>query len=137
MSIFCLFIRVYDVIYVLIQFNRSKLCNFISSWKMVKNTIKLYYRRCFIYKSNKNAQKTRGDIFYAFADMTSFTLNAKLCNFITSWNLIKAPQNFVQRSFSIQLTKIWYKNRGELWPQFPFKNDNGTKNYLQKRISCF
>ena len=37
----------------------------------------------------------------------------KLCNFITSRNLMKLPQNFVQRSFSMQLTKIWHKNRGE------------------------
>ena len=30
---------------------------------------------------------------------------------------MKAPQSFVQRSFSIQLTKIWHKNRTKLWSQ--------------------
>ena len=51
-----------------------------------------------------------------------YMLNAKLCNFITLWNLIKSPQNLRQRSFIIQLTKIWYKKGVKLWTQFPFKN---------------
>ena len=34
-----MFIRVYDVTYVEIQFNHSKLCDFIKFVKMVKNTI--------------------------------------------------------------------------------------------------
>ena len=41
--IFGMFIRGYDVTYVEIQqFNHSKPLNFISSWKTVENTIKLY-----------------------------------------------------------------------------------------------
>ena len=35
-------------------------------------------------KVTKNAKKTRGDMFYTFAGMTSLTLNAKLCNITTS-----------------------------------------------------
>ena len=51
-------IRVYDVPYVKIQFNHSKRLNFISSWKMVKNTVKLYCR-FFV-------EKTRGNIPYIY-----------------------------------------------------------------------
>ena len=36
-----MFIRMDGVIYLEIQSNYFKLCNFISSWKIVKNTIKL------------------------------------------------------------------------------------------------
>ena len=96
-----------------IQFNSSRLCNFTSLWKMVISNIKLYYRRCFLHKSNKKCKENQGDMFYAFAGMMSHTLNAKRCNFITLWNLIKLPQNFVERHFSIQLTIIWHKNRDE------------------------
>ena len=67
----------------------------------------------FSIKVTKTAKKSRGDMFHTFAGVTSHTLNAKLCNFITSWNLIKSPQNFAQRFFSIQLTKIWHKTRDE------------------------
>ena len=52
----------------------------------------------FSIKVTKNAKKTRGDMFYTFASITSHTLNAKLCNFKTSWNLMKSSQNFVQWS---------------------------------------
>ena len=50
---------VYDVIYAGIQFNRSRLCNFTSSCKMVKNTLKHYYR-CFLHKSNKKCKENQG-----------------------------------------------------------------------------
>ena len=118
-SVFRLFISVYDVTLVEIKFNHSKLCNFTSSWKMVKNTIKLYYRKRFLHKSNKNVRKTRGDMFYAFVGMASHAPNTKLCNSVTSWNLTKSPQNFVQCSFSIELTRIWHKNKGKSLASFP------------------
>ena len=53
--------------------------------------------------------------------MTSLTLNPKLCNFITSWNLIKMPQNFVQGSLSLKSTKIWYRIRGKVLVSRPIQ----------------
>ena len=38
----------------------------------------------FSIKVTQNAKETTGDMFYTFADVTSHTLNVKLCNFITS-----------------------------------------------------
>ena len=38
----------------------------------------------FSIKVTKNADRTRGDMFYTFPGMTSHALNAKLFNFITS-----------------------------------------------------
>ena len=54
-----LFIRVKDVTHVETEFNHSKLCNFISLWKMVKNTKKLC-RKFFSHKISKNIQKKSG-----------------------------------------------------------------------------
>ena len=80
---------------------------------MVKNTIKLC-RRFFLQKVNKNIQKkTRSEMFCAFAGMTSLTSNLKLHNFITSEKLIKTPQNIVQGSFPVKLTKVYHKNMDE------------------------
>ena len=107
-----------------IQFNRLRLCNLTSSWKMVKNTVKVYYRRCFLHKSTKKCKENQGWHVFYIRGMTSHTLNAKLCKFITSWNLMKSPQNFVQRPFSIQLTKIWHKNRGEALAWIPLSNSS-------------
>ena len=85
----------------------QRLCHFKSLWKMVKNTIACkenqWWHNLYI----------RG--------MTSHTLNAKICDFITSRNLIESPQNFVQRPFSIQLTKSDIKTGIKLWSQFPVK----------------
>ena len=58
-KIFSLFIDVYDVTYAEIQFNHSILCNFISLWKIVKATTKLYYRRCFLHESNKKCKENQ------------------------------------------------------------------------------
>ena len=54
-SMFCMFIHVYGITYVETRFNHSKLRNFISSWKMVKNTIKLH-SILFLHKINKKVQ---------------------------------------------------------------------------------
>ena len=53
-------------------------------------------------------------MFCAFAGITSLPSNSKLCKFITSLKLIKTPQNFVQGFFSIELIKIFLKNRDEV-----------------------
>ena len=58
-------------------------------------------------------QNNRSEMFRSFACMTSFTPNSKFCNSITSWILIKTPQNFVQGLLSIELLKIRNKNRSE------------------------
>ena len=97
-----MFIRVYDVTDVQIQFNCSKLCNFICLQKMVKNTIKFY--RFFFNKTNqKKAKKTRGEMFHAFAGMTSLTVNLELC---TRLFIHKINKNMPGLNF---------------WPQVPFK----------------
>ena len=129
-NIFCLFIFVHDVTYAEIQFNRSlQLHKFM---KNGQNTIKLFIGGFFSLKVTKNAKKTRGDMFYTFAGMTSHKLNAKLCNFITSWNLMRSPRNFVQRSFSIQLTKICQK-RDKALVSIPLQ-----RNFEKQEIySCF
>ena len=46
------------------------------------------------------------ETFCAFAGMMSLTSNSILCNFITSWELVKAPQNVIQtRLFSRKINK--------------------------------
>ena len=114
---FCMFIR---VTYVETQFNHSNLHNFASSWKVVKNTIKLD-RRFYHHEIKKICDKTRGEIFCAFAGMTPLTPNSKLCNYLASWSLTKTSQNFVQGSLSIKLTKI--KTEVKFWPKVPFNVD--------------
>ena len=69
-----------DVTNVRTQFNQSKLHNFISSWKVVKNNIKLC-RRLFLFKY---AKKISRQMFFAFASMASLTPNSSFCNFMTS-----------------------------------------------------
>ena len=64
---FCIFIRVYYVTYIEMQFDNSKLRNFRSSWKMVKNTINICWR-LFLHKTNKKFKDLdiRGyDVTYA------------------------------------------------------------------------
>ena len=50
----------------------------------------------------KNAKKTSGEMFCTFAGMASLPQYSKLCNFITSLILTKAPQKFVQGSFPLR-----------------------------------
>ena len=50
-----MFICVYDVTYVETQFNDSKLSKLLSSWEMVKTTIKLC-KKFFFHEINKNMQ---------------------------------------------------------------------------------
>ena len=116
-----MFVRVYDVTYIKIEPNHGKLRNFISSLKMYKNTTKLY--RFFLHKSykKKNSKKIRWEMFCTFECMTSLELNSKLYKFLTSTNLIKTPQNFVQDSFSMQLRKICHKNRVEFFASGPLQ----------------
>ena len=78
-----------------------KLCNFVSSWKMIKNTITLC-RMLLFHKIKKKMSET----FCAFVGMMPLTSNSILCNFITSWELVKAPQNVIQtRLFSRKINK--------------------------------
>ena len=120
-----MFIRVNDVTYVETQSNYSKLHSFISSGKMVKNTIKLCIRiflleaaalLLFLIKSAKrNAKKGRGKIFSTFAGMTSLTSKWKLCNFVTLRKLIKTPGNFLQDSYSKILVKFFPHVFSQWW----------------------
>ena len=73
-------------------------------------------------------------VTYTFVDMILHALNAKLCNFITLWNLTKLPQNFVQCFFSIELTQtepgterlrttlLWKPNLRLSWCELFFKS---------------
>ena len=91
-------------------------------------------KRFFINKNNKNIQrKSRMKCFvHSRVWRHSLTLDSKLCNFITSWELIKTPQNFLQDSFSIKSLKLCYKNGVSFWPQGPFKKD--IKYWLSARL---
>ena len=126
-SIFCLFIRVYDVIYVEIQFNRSKSCNFTSLLKMVKNTIKHYYRRCFLHESKKKCKENQGGMFYTFAGVTYLCWTQSI---VTLWlhkiwskhhkTLYKALSRYNQQKSGI-------KAAVKLSPEFPFKRWSVSK----------
>ena len=85
--------------------DHSKFRNFTSSWEMAKATIKLCRRFIFHKINRKNAKKTTDEFFCTFAGMTLLTPNSELCNFITSGQLIKTPQNFVQSSFFHKIIK--------------------------------
>ena len=120
-----MFIRVNDVTYVETQSNCSKLHSFISSGKMVKNTIKLCIRifllgaaallLFFIKSAKRNAKKGRGKIFSTFAGMTSLTSKWKLRNFVTLRKLIKTPGNFLQDSYSEILVKFFPHVFSQWW----------------------
>ena len=71
-----MFLRVYDVTYVEIQSNHSKLRNLASSRKMVRNHIKLN-RTFFLHTTNRNPEKTKGETFCTSTSMTSLLLNSK------------------------------------------------------------
>lgn len=58
-------------------------------------------------------------MFYPFAGVTSFTSDLKLCNFITLWEPIKIPQNFVQGTFSVKEIKLCHKNIAEILVSSP------------------
>ena len=88
----------------------------------------------FSLKLTKNAKKTRGEIFCTFSSMKSRTLYSKLGNFVTSWNMTKTPQNFVQGSFSIKLTKEFHKNRIEDLASGPYQHKPTASPYLCLRI---
>ena len=77
---------------------------------MVKNTTKLY-RRLFLRKTNtkKQGKPVENILHIRGYDVTY----AEFKTFITSRNLTKTPQNFVQGSFSIKLTIIFHKKRVE------------------------
>ena len=117
----------YDVTYEEIQFNCSRLCNFTSLWKMVKNTVKLHYR-FFFHKSNQKFKENQGwHVLY----IHEYDVTYAECK--TSWNLVKSPQNFVQHSFSMQLPKIWHKNRGKALASIPFEiKKQNTLNRIKK-----
>ena len=83
-----------------------------------KNTIKLYYSNCFLHKSNKQCKENQGWHVLYIRGYDSHTQNVKLCNFITSWYLIKSPQNLLS---PYNQQKYDMKTGVKLWPQFPFK----------------
>ena len=86
---------------------------------MFKNITKLYLGGIFLHKGDKKWKENQEwyALYIRWYDVT-YTA-CKTLYFITSWNLIKSPQSFVQRSFSIQLTKIWHKNRDEVLASIP------------------
>ena len=97
-STLCMRIRVYDVTYVETQFDYSKYCNFINLWELVKTTIKWCERFYSIKLTKISKAKQRWNVLYIRGyDVTHAGL--KLCNFTTSWELIKTPQTAVQSSF--------------------------------------
>ena len=63
---FFMFICMYNITYVKIQYNNSKLCYFISLRKMVKNTTKLSMTP-FSIKLVKIPMKTSNKMFCKFA----------------------------------------------------------------------
>ena len=103
-------IRVYDVTYVEIKFNRTKFRNFTSSWEVVKMIIKMVKMTIKLCKSFFFHKIPKDEMLWAFVGMTSFTLDSKLCDFITSWELNKTPQT---------LCKAWcaIKTEVDFWPQ--------------------
>lgn len=78
-------------------------------------------KRFFSHKINKDMQIKPGMKFLhfcTFLGMTSLASDSNLCNFITSWELIKTLQ------ISPQGHKNFYaiKTKVNFWSQVPFKN---------------
>ena len=74
-------------------------------WTRINRNTRLFPihpRRTLVVFSfcNPNWNILKLDLIFPVCSMKSLTLNSKLCNFITSWKLIKTPHNFVQGSFS-------------------------------------
>ena len=80
-SILFVFIRVYDFTYVKTQFSHSKLHNFISSWDIIKATIKLC-KKFFFHKINKNMQRKPG--MKCFVHSRVWRHSRRIQNFVTS-----------------------------------------------------
>ena len=115
----CMLIRVYDITYIAIQFNHSKLSNFISSWKMVKNTTKRS-RWFFLRETDKKMKRKPGVKCFVYLRVwRHLRWIKKLCNFRASRNSTQIPQKFAPRSFSIKLRKLCYKKRGEVLASGP------------------
>ena len=118
-SILCMFIRLYDVTYIEIQFNYLKLCNSISSWEMVKTTIKLC-KRFFFHKINKNMQRKPGMKYFVHLQVW--------CHSLWIQNSARPDQNttnFVQGCFSIKSRKLCHKNRSDFFGfRFPLNKQN-------------
>ena len=112
-SIFCIFIRVYHVTYVKIQFNHSKLCKFISSWKMGQHLGQYF----FLHKTSEN--QWWNVLYISRYDVTYAEFKTLLL-----YNLLKSDQNtakLCKGSFSIKLTKYATEAGVTFWLQVPFK----------------
>ena len=126
-SILCMFIRLYDVTYIEIQFNYLKLRNFISSWEMVKTTIKLC-KRFFFHKIKKNMQRK--------PRMKYFIHLQVWCHSLWIQNSARTDQNttkWVQVCFSIKSRKLCHKNRGDF---FGFRFPLNKQNYYYYYYHC-
>ena len=103
---FCMLIRMYDITYDEIQYNHSKLHNFIGSWKMVKNTIN-FYRTLFSIKLTKNKRKP-GIKCFVHLGMMSFTLNSNFCNFIICEIWPKRHKTYLDFNQILAINSLFY-----------------------------
>ena len=83
------------------QFNNLKLCSFIRMFAEGSFSIKVRYK------------ENQGWNVLCIRSMMSLISNSKIFRFITLRKLIKTPENFFQGFFSVKLTNILDKNRGE------------------------
>ena len=83
--------------------------------------------KLYFYKILKNMQGKLGMKYFAHSRRGYVVIHAgfsKPCNFITSWELNKTPEIFVQGSFPMKSLQLCHINRGEflvsglLWVHF-------------------
>ena len=103
---------------------------------MVKINIKLLWRY-FLHKINKSMRKNSSEMFYTFAGVMPPLSISNLSNFITSWKLVKLPQNFAQGSFSIKL-RFWHQIPLTIFPKHSFLDDaQGSECSLEVLLRVF
>lgn len=105
-------IRRYDVTCVETPPYHSKLPNFITSWKMIKNATKVW-RRTFLHKIKINMQKYQGRNFMDICGSSVTYVEFKnLCNFITGTSRVLPPSPWRKRIKFWKMTLInttWLK----------------------------
>ena len=114
-----------DVTYIETHVYHPKFRNFINLYKILKNTIKLWWGFFPVTLTKKCKENQWWNVLFIRRGVTF----KKLCNFITSWKRAKTPKTFVQGPFSIKLTKIHHKAEVKFCPEVPFPKTFCSKHH--------
>ena len=104
---------------------------------IIQNFVTPWERSFSIILTKNFRRKTSGEMFCTFAGMISATPDSKLCNLMTSWKLIKTPQNFSQGFSPQNRKKYTIKTEAKLWHHVPFKIQKYPESYQRRLIGLW